>query len=86
MWTDSHEQEWSQLKTTLTTEPVLTFYDPSKKTKISTDSSKNGIRAMLLQADDDGNWKPVAYASRTMTAAECRYAQIERVFRTGIWI
>ncbi|KAI3359276.1 hypothetical protein L3Q82_002791 [Scortum barcoo] len=53
------------------------FFDPSKKTKISTDSSKNGIGAVLLQSDKE-DWRPVAYASRTMTTAECRYAQIEK--------
>ncbi|KAI3354718.1 hypothetical protein L3Q82_004511 [Scortum barcoo] len=56
---------------------MLTFFDPSKKTKISTDSSKNGIGAVLLQSDKE-DWRPVAYASRTMTTAECRYAQIEK--------
>ena len=76
-WTSEHEAEWSCLKTTLTTEPVLTFFDPSKRIKISTDSSKDGIGAVLLQADEE-DWKPVAYASRTMTSAECRYAQIEK--------
>ena len=61
-----HEKEWAMLKTTLTTEPVLTFFDPSKKIKISTGSS------------DGEDWRPVAYASRTMTSTECRYAQIEK--------
>lgn len=76
-WTESHEKEWTNLKTTLTTEPVLAYFDPSKKTKISTDSSKNGIGAVLLQAQAE-NWRPVAYASRTMTPTEYRYAQIEK--------
>lgn len=76
-WTDSHEEEWKTLKTILTTEPVLTFFDPSKRIKISTDSSRNGIGAVLLQADGE-DWRPVAYASRAMTATECRYAQIEK--------
>lgn len=76
-WTDNHEKEWARLKTTLATEPVLTFFDPSKKTKISIDSSKNGIGAVLLQADGE-DWRPVTYASRTMTTAECCYAQIEK--------
>ncbi len=29
-WTADHEQEWGRLKTLLTSEPVLTFFDPSK--------------------------------------------------------
>ncbi|KAL0153721.1 hypothetical protein M9458_050974 [Cirrhinus mrigala] len=53
------------------------FFDPTKKTKVSTDASKNGLGAVLLQADDE-IWKPVAYASRSMTDSECRYAQIEK--------
>ncbi len=56
---------------------MLVFFDPSRKTKISTDSSKNGIGAVLLQSDGE-DWRPVAYASRAMTSAECRYAQIEK--------
>ncbi|KAL1264137.1 hypothetical protein QQF64_004492 [Cirrhinus molitorella] len=72
-WTNNHESEWGRLKSLLTTEPVLTFFDPSRKIKISTDASKDGLGAVLGE-----NWRPVAYASRTMTSAECRYAQIEK--------
>ncbi|KAL7834624.1 hypothetical protein SRHO_G00288710 [Serrasalmus rhombeus] len=76
-WTAKHETEWESLKTILTTEPVLTFFDPSKPTKISTDASKNGLGAVLLQATGD-SWNPVAYPSRTMTSSERNYAQIEK--------
>ncbi|KAL0151936.1 hypothetical protein M9458_052743, partial [Cirrhinus mrigala] len=76
-WTDKHESEWQQLKIGLTSAPVLQFFDPTKKIKVSTDASKNGLGAVLLQADDE-IWKPVAYASRSMTDSECRYAQIEK--------
>ncbi|KAI2646810.1 Transposon Tf2-9 polyprotein [Labeo rohita] len=76
-WTDKHESEWQQLKIALTSAPVLQFFDPTKKTKVSTDACKNGLGAVLLQ-DDDEIWKPVAYASRSMTDSECRYAQIEK--------
>ena len=70
-WTADHEQEWASLKITLTTEPLLTFVDPSKQIKISTDISNDSIGAVLLQATGkDG--KPVAYASRTMTSTECQ--------------
>lgn len=40
-------------------------------TQLSTDASKDGICAVLLQAEGE-LWKPVAYASRAMTKAECR--------------
>lgn len=62
---------------TLTTAPVLTFFDPTKRIMVSTNASKNGIGAVLLQAAGE-HWKPVAYASKSMTETECRYAQIEK--------
>ncbi len=76
-WTNNHEQEWKMLKLTLTTEPVLTYFDSSNSIKISR-CIKGQIRcSRLLQADAEG-WKLIGYASRTMTQAECRYAQIEK--------
>ena len=52
---------------------MIPFYDP----KISTDASKDGLGAVLLQKHPQG-WKPVAYGARGLTDSECRYAQIEK--------
>ena len=76
-WTSSHEQSWKVLKDMVTSQPVLQYYDPNRATKISTDASKDGLGAVLLQLYDDV-WKPVSYASRALLDAETRYAQIEK--------
>uniref|UniRef100_A0A8C6PJV3 Gypsy retrotransposon integrase-like protein 1 n=1 Tax=Nothobranchius furzeri TaxID=105023 RepID=A0A8C6PJV3_NOTFU len=75
-WNHEHEKAWRDLKDLLTKEPVLTFYDPMRPIKISSDASQSGLGAVLLQKYDE--WQPVAYASRSMTDAETRYAQIEK--------
>ncbi len=76
-WNHEHQAEWEQLQNILTREPVLRFFDPARMTKVSTDASKDGLGAVLLQLWD-GAWLPVAYASRALTPAETRYAQIEK--------
>ena len=76
-WQPEHEKEWRNVNEFLTTEPVLKYYDPKRRTKVSSDASKKGLGAVLLQ-EHEGLWKPVAYASRVLTPAEQRYATIEK--------
>ena len=54
---------FEQIKTTLTSAEVLACYDPSRPTIIVADASLNGIGAVLLQVQDDGNRRPISYAS-----------------------
>ena len=78
-WGPEQESAWNDLRTALTSEPVLRFYDPKKKTKISADASQTGLGAVLLQQDEGSDlWGPVAYASKAMQDSETRYAQIEK--------
>ena len=63
----------NQIKSILSSAPVLTFYDVNKSLVISCDASQSGLGVLLLQAG-----KPVAYASKALSSAETRYAQIEK--------
>ena len=55
---------------------MLALYDPLAKSKISADGSLYGLGTVLLQQQGE-KWIPVAYASRFMTDAEHRHAQIQ---------
>lgn len=72
-WTTEHESEFSFLKSLITAEPVLAYFDINKPVTVQTDASKDGLGAVLLQDN-----KPVAFASRALTSAEVRYSQIEK--------
>ena len=58
---------------TYSSAPVLAYYDVKRPVTITCDASKSGLGAVLLQEG-----KSVAYASRALTDAETRYAQIEK--------
>lgn len=75
LWEWSNEQEkcFRKLKEVLCTAPVLAYYDPKIPVTLSVDASSKGLGATILQKD-----KPVAYASKALTKAECNYAQIEK--------
>lgn len=73
MWQHEQKEALEKIKTVLTSNPVLAFYDVTKDVTIQTDSSQDGLGSCLLQ-----NNHPIAYASRALTSAEKNYAQIEK--------
>ena len=52
---------------------LLRYYDPSKKSTIQVDASSRGLGEALIQEG-----KPIAFASKSLTETEQRYANIER--------
>ena len=85
-WSSHHDQAFDQVKMELIRPTVLTMYDLEAETKVSADDSSFGLGAVLLQRHEgEGMWKPIAYASRSMTETEGRYAQIEKEALAVTW-
>ena len=84
LWGPQQESAFSQIKDELMKPTTLTLYDPSADIKISADASSFGLGAVLLQRSQD-DWKPVAYASHSVTQTERRYAQIEKEALAITW-
>ncbi len=76
-WGPEQTRAFDQIKSELTEPTILTLYDPAARTKVSADASSYGLGAVLLQ-EVGRIWKPVAYASSSLTDTERRYAQIEK--------
>ena len=55
---------------------LLVHFDPSNQIVVACDASSLGLGAVLSHIMPDGQERPIAYASRTLTAAEKGYSQI----------
>lgn len=73
IWRNEHDRELGALLETISSDPVLAVYDKTKPVTIQTDASKDGLGCVLMQGG-----QPVAYASRTLSHSEQRWAQIEK--------
>ena len=73
------------MKETLTSTSVLKFYDPRKPVELHTDASEFCIGAVLIQADDNNNKRPVAYISRSLSPREQNYGPTEREALALVW-
>lgn len=72
-WDSIHDKAFEALKKQISKAPVLKYFNVTKPVTLQCDASETGLGCALLQ---DG--QPVAFASRTMTQTERRYAQIEK--------
>ena len=63
-------------KDLLTSTSVLKFYNPNSATRIRTDASSEV--GTMLEQNIEGEWYPIAFASRSLRSNERNYAQIEK--------
>ena len=68
-----HQQEFEQLKNSVTSETCLQYYDRSAPVTLEVHASQKGLGAALLH-----NEKAVAFGSKTLTDCQSRYSNIER--------
>ena len=78
-WDDKQTRSFQQVKTLIAkanTTP-LKYYDRNLPVTVQVDASLRGLGACLIQ-QHKGKDQPIAFASKSLTDAETRYANIER--------
>lgn len=72
-FSDECRSAFERLKEAFTTAPILTPWLPDCQITVETDASDYAIAAILSITTPDGELRPVAFHSRTMTASELNY-------------
>ena len=75
-----HHQSFDAIKKELSTNIVLPYYDPTSHTTLQTDSSKKGLRAVLIQ-----NGIPIYFASKAISTTESNYQNLKWETLATIW-
>lgn len=72
-WDVEQKKAFEEIKTVLTSTPVLGYYDVNDKIKLSVDASSKSLGVCMIQRG-----RPIGYASKAMNVAQQNYPQIEK--------
>ena len=77
-WGPEQDQAFDFAKKAIASAQVLVHYDPVKPIKLAVDASPYGIGSVISHVMSDGSERPIAFASRSLSAAKKNYSQLER--------
>ena len=72
-WTPERQEAFDKLRGLVTSSPILIMPDREKPFRVETDASLVALGAVLTQQDSEGQWKPIAYISRSFNVTERNY-------------
>ena len=84
IWGASHQKSFDELKERLANAAVLAYPDYSLEFEIHPDACGYGVGAVLVQRQM-GEERPLAFASRIMTASERNYSITEKECLALVW-
>lgn len=80
-WDTDYQKFFEDLKTTVTVDTFLKYYNPTATLTLEVDASQSGIGVALVQDNTS-----IAFGSRTLTDYQSRYSNIEReILADCVW-
>lgn len=84
-WGKEEQASFDELKRLLSKSSTLGYYDADDRTEVIADASPVGLGAVLVQFDKDNSPRIICYASKSLSAVERRYAQLEKEALALVW-
>lgn len=84
-WKPEHSVAFQQIKQAVCNIGYLGFFNRVNRTKLVTDASPEGLGAVLLQENEEGETRIIAFASKALTDLERKYFQTEREALAIVW-
>ena len=77
-WSKNERSAFQASKELLMSSSLLVHFNPDLDLILMCDASSYGVGAVLAHRMPDGSERPIGYASRTLTAAQRNYSQLEK--------
>ncbi|XP_031347960.1 uncharacterized protein K02A2.6-like isoform X3 [Photinus pyralis] len=84
-WNELCDRAFAEIKKLISSDKILIHFDPHKPIVVTTDASKQGIAACLAHQLDNGDLRPVAFISRTLSKAEENYSVLDKEALAIYW-
>ena len=78
VWTDEMDKAFLKMKALLATDAMTAYPNHNKPFKIYTDASDYQLGAIIVQEDDNGQERAVAYYSRKLNTAQKNYSTMDK--------